>query len=107
MDLDADPDPAFKKKFFCYYFLKIHLHRFSKDKKSKRSDKKSQNSRNQGCSYYFCLIIEGSGSERPKPCGSGGFGSETLVNNMLFGIGTGTVPGNRVIPLVPFSHLIH
>ncbi len=41
-----------------YYFLKVHLHNFSKT----RSQKESQNSRNQGFSYYFCMMIEGSGS---------------------------------------------
>jgi hypothetical protein len=40
-----------------YYFLKVHLHHFSKIK----SQKESQNSRNQGFSYYFCMMIEGSG----------------------------------------------
>ncbi len=56
-----------------YYFLKVHLHHFSKIK----SQKESQNSRNQGFSYYFCMMIEesgsgsipltnGSGSGRPK-----------------------------------------
>ncbi len=40
------------------YFLKLHLHHFSKIK----SKKESQNSRNQGFSYYFCTLIEGSGS---------------------------------------------
>ena len=68
-----DPDPAIfvidlqdanKKIFFLilffsdYYFLKVHLHHFSKIK----SQKESQNSRNQGFSYYFCMMIEGSGS---------------------------------------------
>jgi hypothetical protein len=38
--------------------LKVHLHHFSKIK----SQKKSQNSRNQGFSYYFCMMKEGSGS---------------------------------------------
>ncbi len=63
-----------KNKFFntifsAYYFLKVHLHHFSKIK----SQKESQNSRNQGFSYYFCMMIEGSiplisgsGSWRPK-----------------------------------------
>jgi hypothetical protein len=56
-----------KKKFICtifsaYYFLKLHLHHFSKIE----SQKESQNSRNQGFSYYFCMMIEGSGSRRPK-----------------------------------------
>jgi hypothetical protein len=56
MDLDPDPDadldPAIfvsdlqdvNKNFFAYYFLKIHLHHFSK---------KPQKSRNQCFSYYF------------------------------------------------------
>ena len=67
-----DPDPAifvidlqdaskkliFKTIFSAYYFLKVHLHHISKIK----SQKESQNSRNQGFSYYFCMMIEGSGS---------------------------------------------
>ncbi len=61
------------KIFSAYYFLKVHLHHFSKIK----SQKELQNSRNRGFSYYFCTMIEGSesrsiiltngsGSERPK-----------------------------------------
>jgi hypothetical protein len=61
-----------------YYFLKVHLHHFSKIK----SQKESQICRNEGFSYYFCVMIEGSGSGsipltsgsgsgRPKTCGSG------------------------------------
>jgi hypothetical protein len=66
-----DPDPAividlqdatkkliFNANFSDYYSLKVHLHHFSKIK----SRKESQNSRNQCYSYYFCMIIEGSGS---------------------------------------------
>jgi hypothetical protein len=82
-----DPDPAIfvidlhdanKKLFFyfifsAYYFLKLHfLHLFAKIK----SQKESQNSRNQGFSYYFCMMIEG--SRRLETCGSGGSGSATL-----------------------------
>jgi hypothetical protein len=50
MDPDADPDPAIfiidlqdankkliKKSFSAYYFLKVHLHHFSKIKSQKRS----------------------------------------------------------------------
>jgi hypothetical protein len=44
--------------FSSYYLLKLDLHHFSKIK----SQKESQNSRNQGFSYYFCTMIEGSGS---------------------------------------------
>jgi hypothetical protein len=84
MDPDLDSDPAFfvidlqdanKKlmflnKFFCLlpYCLKVHLHDFLKIK----SQKESQNSRNQGFSYYFCMMIEGSGSGFiPLTSGSG------------------------------------
>jgi hypothetical protein len=60
----------------------VHLHHFSKIK----SQKESQNSRNPGFSYYFCMMIEGSGSGsiplnnapgsgRPKAGGFGGSGS--------------------------------
>ncbi len=55
---DANKKTNFFKKFPAYYYLKVHLHNFLKVK----SQKKSQNSINQGFSYYFCLIIEGSGS---------------------------------------------
>jgi hypothetical protein len=84
--VDPDPDPAiflidlqdaskkliFNTIFSAYYFLKIHLHNFSKIK----SQKKPQNSRNQGFSYYFCMMIEGSGSRAgsgsiPLTSGSG------------------------------------
>jgi hypothetical protein len=37
--------------------MKLHLHHFSKIK----SQKESQNSRNQSFSSYFCMMIEGSG----------------------------------------------
>jgi hypothetical protein len=75
-DPDLDQDPGFssltfkmltknkfKKNFVAYYFLKVHLHNFSKIKCPKEVTK--QNSRNQGFSYYFCLMIEGSGSPDP------------------------------------------
>jgi hypothetical protein len=42
--------------------------------------KKSQNSRNQGFSYHFCLMIKGSGAGSvPRSEGSG---SATLINGM-------------------------
>jgi hypothetical protein len=61
--MDPDPDPAifvidlqdaskkliFNKNFSASYFLKVHFHHFSKIK----SQKESQNSRNQDFSYYF------------------------------------------------------
>ncbi len=46
-----------KNSFSAYYFWKVHLHYFSKIK----SKKKLQTSRSQGFSYYFCMMIEGSG----------------------------------------------
>jgi hypothetical protein len=78
------------KKISAYYFLKVQLHHFSKI-----------NRINQRFSIYFCLMIEGSGSGsilltnesgsgsgRPKICGSGGSvsrfgsGSVTLILTM-------------------------
>jgi hypothetical protein len=74
--------------------LKVHINYFSKIKKVQ---KKSQNSRNQGFSYYFCLLIEVSGSgstpltmdpdRGSKTCGSGsgfGSGSSTQVFPVIF-----------------------
>ncbi len=69
MDPDADPDPAifvialqdankkliYLQRFFAYYFLKVHLHHFHRQKVKK----KSQSSRNQGFSYGFCLVKKG------------------------------------------------
>ncbi len=57
---DANKKQIFNFIFSSYYFLKIHSHLFSQIK----SQKESQNSRNQGFSYYFCMMIEG--SRRPK-----------------------------------------
>jgi hypothetical protein len=44
-------------QLFAYYqyFLKLHLHHFSKIKSHKEVTK--QNSRNQGFSYYFSLML--------------------------------------------------
>ncbi len=66
-DPDPGSDPAIfvhdlqdanKKGFSAYFFLKVYLHHFLKIK----SQKKSQNGRNQAFAYYFCFMIEGSGS---------------------------------------------
>jgi hypothetical protein len=54
-----------KKEFLRRVFLLITFEdAFTSFFKDKKVQKKSQNSRNQGFSYYFCLMIEGSG--RPK-----------------------------------------
>ncbi len=94
--------------FSAYYFLRPHLHHFSKIK----SQKESQNNRNQGFSYYFCMIIEGSGYGSragfgdpdpylwlvdpdpdpggPKSCGPGfGSGSATLAQIVADPTGSG------------------
>jgi hypothetical protein len=49
IDLQDANKKQILKKFSAYYFLKVLLHHFLKVKK------KSQNSRNQGFSYYFLL----------------------------------------------------
>ncbi len=59
----------FKKKFFCLLLFEATFTSFFKDKKVQR---KSHNSRNRGFSYYFCLMIEGSGSGSiPQTSGTG------------------------------------
>jgi hypothetical protein len=60
---DASKKLIFNTIFSAYYFLKVHLHHFSKIKRQKES----QNRRNQGFSYYFCMMIEGSGSGSGRP----------------------------------------
>jgi hypothetical protein len=57
-----DPDPAIFVIDLqdVYYFLKVHLHYFSKIKSLKEVTK--QYGRSQGFTYYFCLMIEGSAS---------------------------------------------
>ncbi len=80
----------FNTIFSAHYFFTVHLHHISKIK----SQKESQNSRNQGFSYYFCMMIEGSGSGSlpltsgsgwAKTRGSGGSGSATLILGNLHG----------------------
>ncbi len=77
---DANKKIILKTKFFCILLFKVLLHHFSKIKSQKEVTK--------GFSYYFCLMIEGSGSGScsgsiallmdpypdpggPKTCGSG------------------------------------
>jgi hypothetical protein len=64
---DASKKQIFNTIFSAYYFLKLHLHHFSKMK----SQKESQNIRNPD-------------PGGPKTCGSGS-GSETLVFYFLKG----------------------
>ena len=96
----------FFKHLFCLLLFEgtVHLHNIPKI----RSQKESQNSRNQGFSYYFCMMIEGSGSGSipltsgsdpdpggPKTRGSGGSGSG-------FGSGSATLKNIIYFPPVGF-----
>jgi hypothetical protein len=73
MEPDSDPDPAIfvidlkeankkriKKKIFCLLLFEGRLHHFSKVKSPKEVT-------NQGFSYYFCLMIEGSQDSERDP----------------------------------------
>ncbi len=53
----------FNKKLFCLLLFEGTFTSFFKDKKSKRVT----NRRNQGCSKFFCMTIEGSGSGSRRP----------------------------------------
>jgi hypothetical protein len=62
--------------FFCLILFEGTFTSFFKDKKSKRVTK---NSRNQGFSYYFCMMMEGSGSgSKPLTKGSGSGGPKNM-----------------------------
>ncbi len=73
--------------------MKVHLHHFSKIKSQKESQKST--GRNQGFSYYFCMMIEGSGS-------GSRFGSIPLTN----GSGSGR-PKNMWIRWIRIRMRIH
>ncbi len=90
--MDPNPDPAIfvidhltptktnlKKSFSAYYFLKVHLHHFSKIKWPK--EVKKQYESRFFLQYYFCLLMEGSGSV-PLTNGSGS-GSATLLLTVI------------------------
>ncbi len=85
-----------------YYFLKLHLHHFSKIK----SKKESQNSRNQGFSYY--MMIEGCGSGSIPLTNGSGSGSGRS-KNMWIRIPATLIfrrrRGERAIPEVPGTRL--
>jgi hypothetical protein len=84
---DTDSDPAifvidlqdakkknFLKQFFCILLFEGIFTSFFKDKKFKKVTKQED----QGFSYNFCLMIEGSGS-------GAGSGSIPLANGYRFG----------------------
>jgi hypothetical protein len=58
---DANKKTTFFQSFSACFFLKVHLHHFSKIK----SHKEIKNSTNQ-VFFNFCSMIEGSGSRRLK-----------------------------------------
>jgi hypothetical protein len=73
-----------KKKILTQFFLLITFgsyiyiifHR-------KKSQKESQNRRNQGFSYYFCMMIEGSGSGSIPLTSGSGSGSRRPKNTWI------------------------
>jgi hypothetical protein len=71
--------------------LKEHLHYFSKTKRQEES----QNSRIQKFSYYFCRMIEGSGSRAGSGSGSipltSGSGSGTLTDSIISCLPSGSM----------------
>ncbi len=76
----ANKKTNFFNDFFCLLLFEgAYLHNFLKVK----NQKESQNSRNQGFSYYFCMVVEDPDPYLwlmdpdlggPKTCGSGGSG---------------------------------
>ncbi len=66
IDLQDDSKNYFLTQFFCLLLFECTFTSFFKDK----CQKESQNRRNQSFSYYFCMMIEGSGSI-PLTSGSG------------------------------------
>jgi hypothetical protein len=86
MDLDSDPDPAIfvtdlqdanKKLIKKFFSLILHLHRFLKIKSQKESHKPVGV---KVFSYYFCLMIEGSGSGSIPLTNGSGSGSRRPKN---------------------------
>jgi hypothetical protein len=66
---DSNKKIIFCQSFAPYYFLKVHLHHFSKIKSQKEVTKQKE-SRFFLLFFNFCLIIEGSGTV-PLTNGSG------------------------------------
>ncbi len=91
--------------------MKVHIHYISKIK----SQKESQNSRIQDCSYYFCMMIEGSGSRAgsgsiPLTSGSGsGRPKNTWIRNTAWyqQIPYGSAAGLRILKIVVQYELTH
>jgi hypothetical protein len=93
-----DPDPAIfvidlktltKNNFLCFLHFEGTFTSFFKAKKSYRSNKKQYESR--GFSYYFCMMIEGSGSGSIPLTNESGSGSRKSKNiRILFGSGSGS-----------------
>jgi hypothetical protein len=91
---DANKKINFFNIFSAYYFLNVHLHNFSK-KKVKKSHKIV------GIKvffYYFCMMIEGSGSgSRPIPLTDGSGSGSRRPKNMWIRIRNTALVGSRLI----------
>ncbi len=85
--LGANKKMVFYKVFVLNTFYKVHLHQPLQyiykvhfiDKKSQKEVTK--NSRNQGFSYIFCLLMEGSGSDTIQIISDPDLGSPKLMNS--------------------------
>jgi hypothetical protein len=116
-DPDADPDPTPDPAFFVLdlqqqqnFLLVFMLTRIRTKKLRIRilvctftsffKDKTSQNCRNQGFSYYFCLMMQGprAGSES---------GCVLVTNRSRYGSGRPKTYGSGTLPYIRFLPQIH
>ncbi len=81
------------QSLFCLLLFEATFTFFSKSKVIK----KSQNGRNQGFSYYLCLMVEGSGTGSIPRTNGPGSGARRLKTN-----GSGSVTLSLLLPLVVF-----
>jgi hypothetical protein len=109
MDPDSGPDPAifvidlqdaskkliFNTILFCLLLFEGTFTSFSKIK----SQKESQNRRNQFFSYYFCMMIEGSGS------GSGSRAGSRAGSGSISGSGSGSGTLTETVHFLKLSNL--
>ena len=102
--MDPDPDPGSGSRYFRHwpsrcqqktnfltqFFLLITFWSYSYIIFQKLKVKESQNSRNQGFSYYFCMMIEESGSGSRAGSGSGSIPLTSGSGSMPLTSGSGS-----------------